>query len=244
MLTFTEELFLLLHYSAKKGAIVELHPNTSALIVSGGILVELLLANRLRLDEQSLVVTDARATGDEVLDAALTSLAPAQPREPNNPEWVDPIAQRLPSAHRLFGRLLEKGILRREEKRALFGLSRSIIYPLDPATAQQLIERVLNVMVRGAKPDPHSAALLFMTGVWGHSDFVELSGKEKKAYRKRWDDLFGDYWGLYTASHEMEPIEGLDPAIRTAIGDVTNSWVSMQATYVAADYHEWVAATA
>ena len=243
MLTFKEELFLLLHYSAQKGAIVELHPNTSALIVAGGILVELLLVGRLRLDEQSLVVTDASAAGDEVLDAALTSLAPAQPREPTNPEWVAPIAQKLPAGHYLFERLLDKGILHREEKRARFGLSRSVIYPLAPGVAQQLIEREMNVMVRGEKPDPHTAALLFMAGVWGRSDLVKLSGKEKKACRKRWDVLFGDYWGLYPAGHEMEPIEGLDPAIRAAIGDVANSWASIQTTYVAADYQLWTMAT-
>jgi hypothetical protein len=239
MLSFKEELFLLLHYDSKKGAVVELHPDTSELIAAGGILVELLLTGRLRLDEQSLVVTGAGATGDEILDEALTRLAPAQPIASDDLEWVAPIAQELPFGRRLFDRLLDNGVLRREEKPARFGLSRAVIYSPDPDVAQQLVERELNVMVRGAEPNPHTAALLFLSSTWGRDFPAKLSGKEKRTYRKRWDALFGDYWGQYPADHEMEPVKGLDPAIRKAIGAVAVSWATVQTSYVAADVSEW-----
>ena len=236
MSNFTQDLFLLLHYSSKKDAIAELHPDTSNLIVAGGILVELLLAGRLRLDERTLVVTDAETTGDEILDEALARLAPAQPRKPDDPEWIGPIAQQLPPGGRLLDQLLNTGILHREEKRGLFGLSRSVIYLLAPDVAQQLLDRQLNVMLHGAKPDPHTAALLLMAGAWGHDALVKLSGKEKKVWQKRWDILFSDYWGWYPADHEMEPIKGLAPATRKAIGDVALSWISIQSSYVSAQY--------
>jgi hypothetical protein len=240
MLTFKEELFILLHYSSKKEALVELNPSTSELIAFGGILVELMLAGRVRLDENQLVVTDTSTLGDAILDEALTRLAPSQPIKLTEIDWIVSIATKLPMGHQVFAGLLDKGILRREEERTMFGLSRSTIYPLAAGVIQQLTERQLNVMVHNAKPDPHTAALLFMVSVWGGSGMLgKLTGKEKKVYQKRWDDLFSDYWGEYPVDHEMEPIEGLDPAVRKAIGSVAVSWVSAQASYVADDFSLW-----
>ena len=48
MLTFKEDLFITLHYSSKKEALVELAPSSSELIAFGGTLVELILAGRVR----------------------------------------------------------------------------------------------------------------------------------------------------------------------------------------------------
>ncbi len=239
MLTLKEELFILLHYNSKKEALVDLSPSTSELSASGGVLVELILAGRVRMDENNLVVTDTSPLGDNILDEALTRLAPTQPIKLTQIDWILPIAKKLPIGHRLFASLFDKGILSREEERTLFGLSRSTIYPVASGIIQQLIERERHVMVNNAKPDLHTAALLFMASVWGSNSLGKLSGKEKKAYQKRWDVLFGDYWGEYPVDHEMEPIEGLNPAARKAIGSVAVSWVSAQANYVAADFSIW-----
>jgi hypothetical protein len=78
-----------------------------------------------------------------------------------------------------------------------------------------------------------------MVSAWGGNKLGKLSGAEKKAYQNRWDALFGDYWGAYPADHDMEPIEGLDPSARKAIGNVAKSWVSAQASYAAADLSLW-----
>ncbi len=239
MLTLKEELFILLHYNSKKETLVDLSPSTSELIAFGGILVELMLAGRVRMDENNLVVMDTSPTGDNILDEALTRLSPTQPVKLTEIDWILPIVKKLPIGHQLVARLFDKGILSRKEERTMFGLSRSTIYPLASGIMQQLIERERHVMLNNAKPDLHTAALLFMASVWGSNSLGKLSGKEKKAYQKRWDVLFGDYWGEYPVDHQMEPIEGLDPATRKAIGSIAVSWVSAQASYVAADFSLW-----
>jgi hypothetical protein len=239
MLTLKEDLFILLHYSSKKEALVDLAPSTSELVAVGGILVELLLAGRVRMDENNLIVMDTSLLDDTILDEALTRLAPTQSINLTEIDWILSIAEKLPIGHQLFAGLLDKGILSREEERTLFGLSRSTIYPVASGIIQQLIERERQVMVDNAKPDPHTAALLFMASVWGRGGLGKLAGKEKKAYQKRWDALFSDYWGEYPVDYEMEPIEGLDPATRKAIGRVAVSWASAQASYVAADFSLW-----
>lgn len=241
MLTLKEELFITLHYNPKKGALVKLAPSTSELISSGGTLVELMLADRVRLDEdeQKLVVTDTSSTGDDILDEMVTRLAPAQPLQLNEGGWILPVIQKATIGHRVLARLHERGILSRAEERAMFGLSRSTIYPLDAAVVQDLTQRQRAVMVNGAKPDLQTATLLFLVSVWSGITMFSLSGKEKKAYNQRWDALFGDYWGQFPVDHAMEPIDGLAPAIRQAIGLTAVSWATVQAEYVIADTQAW-----
>jgi hypothetical protein len=191
------------------------------------------------MDENNLIVTDSSPLGDAILDEALTRLAPTQSVELTEMDWILPIAKNLPIGHRIFTGLLDQGILSQKEERTMFGLSRSTIYPVASGVIQQLIERERDVMVNNAKPDPHTAALLFMTGVWGRGTIGKLAGNEKKTYQKRWDALFSDYWGEYPVDYEMEPIEGLDPAARKTIGRVAVSWASAQVSYVAADFSLW-----
>ena len=238
MLTLKEELFIWLHYSSKEEALAKLHPSTSELIGVGGILAELVLAGRVRMEEDHLVVADTSSVGDAILDDALQML-PTQPINLTNVDWVKHIGRKIPLGHRVLDNLVEKGILSREEKSAMFGLSRSIIFPVKAGVMDQLMEREQKVMVHGAKPDPHTAALLFMAGVWNNTSLSKLSGQDKKAHQKRWDALFSDYWGEYPVDYEMEAIEGLDPVARKTIGSIAVAWVSAQAGYVAADFRLW-----
>ena len=240
MLSFKEELFILLHLNPKKGALVKLTPNSSELIAFGGILVELMLSGRVCLEEDQLAVTDTSPTGDDILDEAITQLAPAQPVNLKKPEWLLPIAQRVPIGHRLFACLLEKGVLTQQKERAWFGLSQTTIYPVAAGVIQQIIEHERDVMLRGAKPDPHMAALLFMNSVWGGASLnAGLSPAERRTHQTRWEALFGDYWGAYPMEQKTEPIEGLDPALRSAIGVVAISWTTIQTRYVSDDYAIW-----
>ncbi len=240
MLTLKEELFIALHYSTKKNALVNLNPSTSELISFGGALVELLLANRVQLDEHSLVVTDASATGDDILDEMLTRLAPTQSIKRTKQDWILPIAKKAPIGHRVVAGLLEKGFLSQAEERTMFGLARSVIYLPAAEVIQDITERERAVMLHQTKPDLQTAVLLFMTIVWGGVAMLgKLTGKEKKIYNQRWDVLFSDYWGEYPVEHEMESIEGLEPSIRKAIGAVAVSWTTVQANYVVADQQMW-----
>jgi hypothetical protein len=240
MLTLKEELFIALHYNAKKSALVNLNPSTSELISFGGALVELMLVGRVRLDEHNLVVTDTSATKDDVLDEMLSQLAPTQPVKRANLDWILPIAKKAPVGHRVLAGLLKKGVLSRAEERTMFGLSHSVIYLPKAEVVQDITERERKVMLHQAKPDLQTATLLFMTSAWGGAAILgKLAGKEKKNYQQRWDALFSDYWGEYPVDHEMEPIEGLDPAIRKAIGAVAVSWATVQANYVVADQRMW-----
>jgi len=216
-----EELLLVTHLNTK-GKLFNSADELLDLTVGGGILAELFLAGRLRIQAGRLVVVDSSSAGDPLLDEAFTRLLPGNNVEPEDPEWVIPIIDQLPFGRRLLDRLIHQGILRREEKRTL-GILRGYKYFLqNPAERQRLIDQEYQVMVGGVAPDARSATLTFMIGTLGDVDPPKLSRKEKKVYNKRYEELFGDYWG-HMKSGKLAPIPGLDPAVQRTLGALTVS---------------------
>lgn len=239
MLTLSEELYLALHFNDKEASIVPLDPSTSHLVTAGGLTAELFLANRLRLDETQLVVTNTAPTDDDLLNEALRRLQPGISFPANDGEWFNAIAQKLPFASQLLARLIKKGVLRPYQKRAWFGLPTTTTYPLqDNSVTQRWQQLSMDVLVNGRQPTVREAVLLFMSRAWGIPLPASLSRPEQKTAEQRWQALFGDYWGAYPVAKEGEPIPGLDPTARAAIGHMTVSWATVQASFVAQDMAE------
>jgi hypothetical protein len=230
MLTLSEELYLALHFNEKEKSIVSLEPSTSQLATAGGLTTELLLAGHLRLDENQLVVLDASATGDNLLDEALHCLQPSVRFNANDGEWFSDVAQKLPLGQAMLARLLEKGVIRPLQKSKWFGLSQTTTYPLQN---EQITARwhqlQVEVLLNGGQPTVRDAVLLFMTRAWGTSLPATLSRQEWKTAENRWEKLFGDYWGMLPGGEASEPIPGLDTAVRQAIGHLTVAWAAADA---------------
>jgi len=239
MLTLSEELYCALHFDAKEASIVPLEPGTSQLIVAGGLAAGLFLAGRLRLGEDRVTAVDSTPTGDDLLDQALNNLRPGVPFQSSDGEWFTAIAQRLPFASQMLARLLKKGVIRPLVKRKWFGLSSTTNYLLQDSTISQRWQQLqMDVMVNGRQPAAADAILLFMSTAWGTSLPATLSRQEQKAADKRWQALFGDYWGAYPVEEAAAPIPGLDPEARQAIGHMTVSWATLQAVLVVQEITE------
>ncbi len=233
MLTLSEELYLALQFDDKEACLAPSDPNTAHLIVAGGVAAELFLAGRLRLDENQVTAVDTTPTGDNLLDQALSRLQPNVAFQSGDGEWFNTVAQKLLFANQMLARLLEKGVIQPLEKRKWFGLSHSVVYPLDTSIPQRWQQVQMDVLVNGRQPTASDAALLFMTTAWGTPLPASFSRREQKAADTRWQALFGDYWGAYPVEEASEPIPGLDPAARQAIGHMTVSWATLQAIFVA-----------
>lgn len=229
MLTFPEQLYIRLHYDPEEEALVGLTASSSELIAAAGLLVNLMLINRVRLDNGQLTILDSRPTHDDLLDEALVRLASVGPINHDNPEWFHQIADKLSLGARLFHQIMEKVIVYRHEKKGLLGLSKTIIYPFhNPTVRTALFEPERAAMLHGARPDPITATIIFMAYGWGTPRPWKLSRQEEKVYEKRLQTIFGDYWGWYDKNERVEPIEGLTADLRYAIADVTISWATLR----------------
>jgi hypothetical protein len=195
-----------------------------------------MLDGRVRLDKDQLTILDPRPTQDPLLDEALARLAAVGRLDHDDPEWFQQIVHAISLGEKLVRQLLDKGIIYRQEKKGFMGLSKTITFPFrDPTLPLSLFESERAVMLHGAKPDRLTAAQIFMAYCWGTVRPWDLSRQEDKLYDKRWETLFGDYWGWYDRNQPTEPIEGISPDLAYAIADLTISWATVHSTYVMDD---------
>ena len=228
MLTFSEHLYIRFHYSPEEAALVNMTPFGTELITAAGLLTNLMLDNRVRLDQNRLTILDPRPTQDDLLDESLARLASVGSLDHDDPEWFRGIADALPLGAKLENQITQKGLIFRQEKKGLFGLSKTITYPFhDPAVPMNLFETERAVMLHGAKPDPKTAALIFMATSVGAPRPWKLSRQENNRYDDRYAAIYGTYWGWYDKNEPVEHIEGLTADLRYAIADLTISWATI-----------------
>lgn len=131
--------------------------------LAGALLLELALAGKVdvagdnaRVKAGRLVVTDASPTGDEILDEALATI---REREGKKPQAV------LSKLHKglrdkLYERLADRGILRREQDKIL-GLFPRTSWPAgDQAHEQRVRAAIAEAVVHGRQAEARTGALI------------------------------------------------------------------------------------
>ncbi|HOW97187.1 MAG TPA: GPP34 family phosphoprotein [Kiritimatiellia bacterium] len=120
MLTFAEEI-VLLALDEKEGVITELPHQALHAAMSGAVLMELCLLNRVDVDAKQMKVVDTTPTGEPILDAVLKDLQGSHP-EHTLAYWLNRMAGH--HAHEIlrlsFTGLVRKGVLREEKHRFLW----------------------------------------------------------------------------------------------------------------------------
>lgn len=158
-LTLLEEIVLLALDDAA-GVLRPLPPLAFGCALSGALLSDLALQNRIDTDPEQLVVINREPTGDALLDAALATLAAAPAPHPVA-YWLDLFSQQQRDLESTaLHRLVERGILRREEKKILwvFGTRR---YPtIDNQERTEVLTRLSALILGDDIPDPRDSIML------------------------------------------------------------------------------------
>jgi hypothetical protein len=128
--------------------------------LAGALLLDLAEGGRLRADDERLVVAPGPMPGPQLLRDALAVLEEdGRPRKPKH--WIDGLPRRLkPFKQRVAARLLERGVLRRDESKVLGLFPRTRYAELDAGPERALRDRLVGILVEGAEPDRRSALLL------------------------------------------------------------------------------------
>ena len=159
MLSFVEEITLLL-LDDTQGRFVDLPLSASDVVIAGAALMDLALANRIDTDLERLSVVDAKPTGDDILDDALTRLAqPAQ--ELTISSAVEGLAAFADGyKDKALKRLVAHKILREQSGRFLwvFPMRR---YPIIDDTEQREVKaRLRQILLTDEIPDPRDVVLI------------------------------------------------------------------------------------
>ncbi len=197
-LTFVEEILLLL-LDDDSGAMKRVAPNVMELLLAGAILMDLALRGRLDCDLQRLVVVDPTPVGEEILDAPLAEIAEAAD-EADARTWVVRLSARSKQVQEAaLARLVERGILRVEDRSFLwvFGSRR---YPMvDDREEREVKLRILDVLLSDRIPAPRDVALICLADA-SNAFQVILSARELRHAAARIElvrgfDLIGQAMG-------------------------------------------------
>ena len=160
MLTIAEEILLLVldEQTGKLQARLPVHSLRHA--VSGALLMELALHDRIDTDLHQLVVVDPAPLGEPVLDRTLARIVADGEPHPTS-HWVAVLADEHDALQpQLLDRLVRRGILERREGRLLwvFGSRR---YPvLEGRPLRDVKRRMMEVLMSEAIPDPRDIVII------------------------------------------------------------------------------------
>ncbi len=159
MPTFSEE-FLLLALSDPKGGFVREPPERFDNALAGAILMDLALLNRIDTDIDHLILVEAAPTGDSLLDKVLAAIR-EYPDSKSTAYWIEEIRYRLDEFREvLIGRLVDRGMVQREDKK-LLGIFPQTRYSVLPASeAKKVRERLRKLILSDDIPDPRDILLI------------------------------------------------------------------------------------
>ena len=194
MLCFAEEIMLLL-LDDRDGSFLPVPNASMRSALAGAVLMDLALQDRIDTDPNSLVLVDEKPTGDALLDPTLELIARSGQTH-DAQHWVWRTADHADAIRdAALARLVEKGILRREEDRFLW-VFRSRRYPTVDGSAEREVKlRIMGVLLSDEIPDPRDVAIIGLCDSCGLFEHM-LAPRELAQARERIDvvsrlDLIG-----------------------------------------------------
>ncbi len=165
MLSFVEEVILLL-LRDEDGRFVRVPSWSFDYAIAGGVLMDLAMDNRIDTDLQTLILLDDTPTGNQLLDPTLADIAAGEQKDARF--WVERTAERSQVIReQALNRLVERGILEREDDRFLW-VFRSRRYPAIDGKAEREVKlRIMAVLFSDEIPDPRDVVIICLADACG-----------------------------------------------------------------------------
>ncbi|MCI2426212.1 GPP34 family phosphoprotein [Candidatus Acetothermia bacterium] len=159
MLNIAEKLLLLALHD-EKGTLLSSASASLLYGLSGAVLLELALSKRLHIDNEILLVSNTTPTGNDILDEALRTII-ASKKDRSTEDWVKALSTGIKNLkERLLDRLVQEGILRKEERRILWVIPVTR-YPMQRSKIKQEIrEEIRAALLDDQRPAPQTAILI------------------------------------------------------------------------------------
>lgn len=195
---YLHEQMLLLILRDREGTL-ESRAGMYRLALGGAILIELLLNERITIDEDKkkrVTVTNPAPLGEEVLDEALTRMAAPKRRRAAS-AWVSSLAGIKRLRHRIAEGLCRRGILRQDEDSVLLVFKRKVYPTINPMPERKLLEEIGKaIRGSGSVVDSRTIALVALAHATGslksHFDRRVLKENKKRIENIVSGDLVGD----------------------------------------------------
>ena len=190
-ITLSEELFLLSFYERKTSLALSPSP-ALPYALAGALLVELLLAGKIHLEEsRRVMVDDVSPTGDPQLDSLLEYFQLVK-KPKKLTYWINVFGSRMKKIQKgLVTSLLAKNVLREEKKRFLWVIPYSEFTQLDASAKYWRKQHLRAIVLGGDRSDDQSVALLSLLKACNLLNNI-FTEDEIKVAARRVDDLIRD----------------------------------------------------
>jgi cytochrome P450 len=221
VLRIVEEILLLLIDGERGDIRASLSTHTRDVALSGAVLMDLAMENRIDTDLRHLMLIDPTPLGDELLDPALAEIAHESGTH-STAFWISRMAER---GDELLGvttdRLVERGILEVESNGLVF-LSRLVSrvrrYPTDAGAgfSEEVQSRIMRQLFSDDIPDPRDIVIISLAAACGvfprilsREELAEVQGRIDRITRM---ELIGRT--VAAAVAEIEPPAAAFPVVR------------------------------
>ncbi|KAA3613728.1 MAG: GPP34 family phosphoprotein [Calditrichaeota bacterium] len=212
-LFFYEEI-MLLALRDKEGTIASGAMYTFAL--SGAIVAELLLQERVKIDEtrrnKLLDVIDDKPLGDPLLDECLLKIKNAR-RRASLSTWVSRFSGIKKLKHRVAQHLCQRGILRMDEDQILFIFTRKIYPELNPIPEREIKERIEHAIFTETNDIDSRTVVLISLAKSTNLLHANFDKKQLKKQKKRIKQITE---GEMTGKAAAEAIAAMQAAVMAA----------------------------
>jgi hypothetical protein len=159
VLTLVEEIILLTLHD-QDGSFVSVPAFSMEYAISGALLMDLAQRDRIDTDPEKLMVVDQTPTGDDLLDPVLERLA-RSPTHLSTQEWLNALAlETHPVKEHVLERLVDRGILRREEKKFLWVFGKRRYPVIDNKEQREAKLRILGILLSDEIPETRDIVLI------------------------------------------------------------------------------------
>ncbi len=158
-LTLAEEL-ILLALDDERGTLNPLPMFSLDVALGAAILMELMLHGRTDSDTDKVFVLSPEPTGDGLLDSALSQIV-AETEAHSTGAWISRLgAVGSDLSNRVIARLVERGVLRSEEKRLLWVFKTRVYPPASGIEEREVKARVMALLYSDDLPESRDALLI------------------------------------------------------------------------------------
>lgn len=214
-LTLPEELLLLV-YDDEKGSTWSTSLDTG---LGGAVQLDLSLRGRVDVRDGDLVVVDATPTGEPLLDGALAEVAAAsRPRPPKR--WLGPLGGDVRDA--TLARLVERGVLHREDDRVLWVFPRTRYPEADGGPEDRVRRQLHEAVVVGTTPDARTAALASLVRALGLRREV-FPDADRRATDRRLAELAEGEWAGAAVKRSLDEVVMTAVMVATTTTTTTTS---------------------
>lgn len=176
MLTFAEDVTLLV-LDDETGAMLPISELVLNQVLAGAVLMDLAYRSKIDVDEDKITVADSAPTGEAILDPYLSRLTESAEIK-DAQQWIQELAADGDEIReQALAALVEKGILKVEDKKILwvFGTRR---YPAIDSTEEREVKmRIIDVVLSDSEPEPRDVVLICLVNAAGLFNTI-LSDRE------------------------------------------------------------------